>query len=184
MLIAFDVDLVLVDPSVKWRRFMDERGGFDYSQTEEVALFSKLSYDLSVYYNISRELAFSFWDSDDLYDSLKPIDGAVKTVAAILEAGHDVIFVSKCTDGHKESKHLFLRTFFGPDAVLIDTPDKGVLDGLVDVFIDDRNEFLNQFTSGETCLIRPNTEFTQGEELEAIAFCCSHITDVLDIIVK
>jgi 5'(3')-deoxyribonucleotidase len=163
MLIAIDVDQVVVDPSDKWCKYMSR---FTKGPSEEWFSYSGglMYYDLSKYYNIDRSKAFEFWNLPDLYDDLKPIRGSVEAVKAFKASGHEVIFLSKCTDGHKASKLEFLKRYFGADSVLINSHTKGVCDGFIDVMIDDHVDVLNEFTGGRTQCLLFASEFTQDEQ--------------------
>ncbi|MNN55051.1 5' nucleotidase, deoxy (Pyrimidine), cytosolic type C protein (NT5C) [compost metagenome] len=82
-----------------------------------------------------------FWDDDVLYDEMVPLDGAVDALR-VLSKKHEIVFVSKITGSHFQSKVEFIERFFPFAHGFIGTSEKYYAG--VDVLIDDRVDHLNK----------------------------------------
>lgn len=173
--IGIDVDLTFVDSGTPWIEWLEKVYGvkMDLSLPPPNPQ-GMLYYNVSKYFppaKVHQLSPYEFWEDPYLYDKLKPLPGAVEAVAAWAKAGHFNHFVSYCMKGHFSSKVRFLKReteeFFslepGSGHAFYATKHKAGVD--VDVIIDDRNEFLNQF-GPEVIKIKFKTPYDQSEELK------------------
>lgn len=172
--IGIDVDLTWVDSGSAWLSWLERTSG------------SRVDWDLppklpngALHYNLTKYFpppkphqlpGMAFWEETHLYDTLEPREGAVAALEALVKAGHFAHFISMCKKGHFSSKvrHIERYTSHFMDLEphnghgFYATKNKGLL--AVDVIIDDRNSFLNQF--GDHVLkIKFDTPYSQDEEL-------------------
>ncbi|ALM02516.1 hypothetical protein KB57_129 [Klebsiella phage vB_KpnM_KB57] len=175
MNIGIDVDLTFVDSGTPWLHWLE----LMYGVKADCSLpppnpQGKTYYNLSKYFppaKVNQLPPYEFWEDPYLYDRLKPRPGAVEAVAAFAEAGHFNQFVSYCKKGHFSSKVRFLKReteeFFslepGSGHGFYATKNKAGLK--LEVIIDDRNEFLNQF-GDDVLKIKFWTPYDQSEELK------------------
>lgn len=175
MLIGIDVDLTLVDSGSAWWNWLEAL----YGPAENVSPPNNglMHYDLSKYWpNRPTEniiTPFAFWDSPHLYDFLKPEDGAIDVLKDLVSRGHKLAFISMCKKGHLASKVRFLKRWTSDFMDLDDhsqghgfyaTHFKGNI--AVDVIIDDRYEYLNQFSNKPDVIkILKETPYSQSEDL-------------------
>lgn len=172
--ICIDVDLTFVDSGTPWIYWLQDiyQCNPDYANTPKSPC-GKAHYNLSKYfpkpgpYQIDP---YDFWEDPHLYDKLVPIAGAVDAVKAWAEAGHNILFVSHCKNGHFSSKVRMLKRecpFLDLDGNnnhgFYATKNKSGVKS--DIFIDDRNNFLNQLDK-QVVKIRFDTPYTQDEELK------------------
>lgn len=173
--ILVDVDLTFVDSGWPWLEWMEnvyqikaDRLLMENDRRE----FGLFDYNLSKYFPTRCKEAiapYEFWEDPHLYDKLKPMPGAVDAIRRLHEAGHPIRFVSYCKKGHFSSKVRFLKRHC-PFLDLDNGTDgsgfyatkvkAGVTGGVI---IDDRNQFLNQF-SDEVIKVKFATPFTQEED--------------------
>ncbi|AKE45449.1 hypothetical protein ECTP4_00575 [Escherichia coli O157 typing phage 4] len=100
--------------------------------------------------------------------------GAIEVMKDLVARGHKLAFISVCKKGHLASKSRFLKRWTSDFMDLDDhtqghgfyaTHFKGNV--AVDVIIDDRHEYLNQFASRpEVIKILKDTPYEQFEELK------------------
>ncbi|WNT48166.1 hypothetical protein SPLA5a_PHROGS00083 [Salmonella phage SPLA5a] len=172
--IGIDVDLTFVDSGTPWLQWMEQVYGVkaDYN-LPDINPQGMDYYNLSKYFppaKVNQLPPYEFWEDPYLYDKLRPRAGAVDAVAAWAAAGHFNHFVSYCKKGHFSSKVRFLKReteeFFsiepGSGHGFYATKNKAGIK--IDVIIDDRNEFLNQF-GPEVIKIKFKTPYDQSEEL-------------------
>lgn len=165
MNIAVDIDLTIVDTGASWLAWLKQ-----HFPMEQVVPCSEVSYNLGEYFGESTTGLhhFEYWDNNHLYDELEFIHGVVENLGILKSHGHNIYFVSHTRPGHFKSKFRMLSRlefidFKGGDAFLA-TQEKGSLSGSVDVIIDDRHAFLNQFAD-DVIKIKFSTPYTQDEEL-------------------
>lgn len=173
--IGIDVDLTFVDSGTPWLHWLELVYGVKADATlPPLNPQGKIYYNLSKYFppaKVNQVPPFEFWEDPYLYDKLKPLPGAVEAVVTWAKAGHFNQFVSHCKKGHFSSKVRFLKReteeFFslepGSGHGFYATKNKAGLK--LDVIIDDRNEFLNQF-GPEVIKIKFKTPYDQSEELK------------------
>lgn len=173
MRLGIDVDLTLVDTGSEWWRWLSdcgnyyrERGIFKFKEKEGI---SKLDYDLTKYFpdyeERCRHNPFGFWKQENLYDWLKPLPHSVVVLKQLVEAGHDIVFISHCHGGHFKSKVDWLKRHFpfadiGVKGGFIATKEKYLVN--VDVMIDDRIENLLHFPD-EVIKVYFNTIYTDND---------------------
>jgi len=88
--------------------------------------------------------SLDFWRVDNLYDNLKPIEGAVEKLHKISE--HiDIVFVSRLKGQHHRSKVYFLKEFFPFLAGFVGTHEKYLLQNSMLAMIDDLEDNLKLF---------------------------------------
>jgi hypothetical protein len=167
--ILVDVDLTFVDSGTPWMDWLVNVNGCnpDFSKSPENG---QIHYNLGKYFPAPGEYGvcpFEFWEDPYLYDKLRPMFGAVSALESLKKEGHPIRFVSHCKTGHFSSKARFLKRECGHFLDL----EKGTTgDGFYAtkvksgvsgrVIIDDRNEFLNQF-SDDVIKIKFKTSYTQ-----------------------
>ncbi|UYL84910.1 hypothetical protein pEaSNUABM56_00209 [Erwinia phage pEa_SNUABM_56] len=172
--IGIDVDLTWVDSGSAWLAWLEKAYGIKVDWD----LPPKLP-DGALHYNLTKYFpppgphqlsGMAFWEETHLYDTLLPREGAVDALEALVKAGHFAHFISMCKKGHFSSK---VRNIERHTAHFMDlephnghgfyaTKNKGMLK--VDVIIDDRNSFLNQF-GGDVIKIKFDTPYSQDEGL-------------------
>lgn len=163
MKIGVDIDLTLVKSDIPWESFLIRH----FPQVKEIPE-KDVDYDLGNYFgeNPYGLKHMDFWDNNHLYDDMFPVPEAVECLRALKEAGHKLIFISYTKSNHFSSKVRMLKKldfvdFKNGDAFFA-TKEKGAMSGAVDVMIEDRNKFLNQF-SDEVIKIKMKTRYTQDE---------------------
>lgn len=175
--IICDVDCTLLDPIFQpngWYWYLQQNSSMPYSDSEFETEIQKtkgvINYDLSDYFpDVSRSEAFAFWQNDRLYQQLKPYDEAVEVLTQLGQK-HKIVFVSYCKKHHQKSKYHMLHDTFKvnlPEGhfAFLATREKWAVVG--DAVIDDRNEFLRQFSDRADCLkIKYKTPYTQDCELD------------------
>lgn len=159
-----DVDLCVVDSGREWYKWLEDRtkAGLDYDEVIK-------HYNLSVPYSDSWKskgcagVPYDFWRQQHLYDDLEPLKGCVEALQLAKGYGYDIVFASAVKGNHHKSKYYFLdRHFPFKDGVLL-TKEKGYIKA--DIVVDDRNKFLNQFSSNDTLKVKFDTPCDQDERL-------------------
>lgn len=175
--IICDVDCTLLDPIFQehgWYWYLQHNSNAPYSEEEFREEIDKtdgvIEYDLGRYFpDIPRNESFAFWQDTNLYQKLKPYEDAVEVLTKLGQK-HKIVFVSYCKQFHQKSKYQMLHDTFKvnlPEGhfAFLATREKWAVSG--DVIIDDRHEFLNQFSDRKDCLkIKFDTPFSQCENLE------------------
>ena len=161
--IVCDVDLCVVRTDHAWNDYLAE-----HSMTPKLNLEDESCrhYDLSKHYPSAKK-SYDFWNQEDLYSNLKPIEGSVEGLQAFSERGYNILFASYCKKGHFGSKYDWLKEHFPFMNGFYATKEKHHIKA--NVFIDDRNEMLNRrYEEDPLCiLIKMKTNYTQNEELTA-----------------
>lgn len=168
--IGIDIDLTVVDT------VMSEGGWFDYLKRlskshlmrDDILRMESVPYALgSLFPQLTKEESQHFWRSPRLYDKLLPKDRAVDAVNTFVSMGHNIYFVSHCRPEHYTSKFEFVKKWFNvpkQQFAFISTEEKGALN--IDVMIDDRHNFLNQFLMQKNVIkILMKTPYTQDQAL-------------------
>lgn len=171
--ILIDVDNTFVDSATAWLQWMEEvYNTYPNSNLMEsdLATKGKLSYNLGDYFpdEVKTDIhPMDFWEDPYLYDKLIPYEGAIEVISKLHETGHPIRFVSYCKKGHLSSKVRLIRRSFpninidkGPSGFYATKYKSGVSGSVI---IDDRNDFLNQF-SNDIIKIRFDSEYQQFEE--------------------
>ncbi|QYC52456.1 hypothetical protein [Salmonella phage SSBI34] len=156
--ILVDVDLTVVDSGNAWLDWMEDvyKTPADYGlMIEDRDTKGFFDYNLSRYFPSAckKQIGpYEFWEDPYLYDKLKPYTNCVEVIKRLHDAGHPIRFVSYCKKGHFSSKVRFLKYHFpfldldkGSDGsgFYATKVKAGVAGGVI---IDDRNNFLNQFS--------------------------------------
>lgn len=136
MRIGVDVDLTVVDITGDWVNYLNEKSGKSYSLDE-----LRQDYDITRHYP-EVENPFEFWSRLDLYDNAEPFWDA-KVVLSELALQNEIVFISKVIGHHGHSKEKFINKHFPYNKGIVFTDNKGLVN--VDMIVDDRFEFLNQF---------------------------------------
>lgn len=162
--IGIDIDLTLVPSDVAWKKWLIKH----FPQISEIPEVD-VDYNLGVYFGESPVglNKMDFWCNNHLYDEIEVFPEALDAIKAFKEAGFDIGFISHTKSGHYKSKFRMLKRIpyldFDNGDSFIATKEKGFLSGSIDVMIDDRNKFLNQFF-WETVKIKFETPYTQCEQ--------------------
>ena len=161
MIIGVDVDLTVVSSDRFWFDWCNSkvRNKLDY---EEVMASGKpVPYDFGKLFGFTDpEVAMDFWHDESLYDNMLPIEGAIAALK-LLSKDHKIVFVSKLTGNHFESKHEFVQRNFPFADGFIGTSEKHY--ARVDLLIDDRIDHLNNVQRHCIQPILYNTRYTQDE---------------------
>lgn len=143
MKIGVDVDLTVVNLVDDWLSWLNSMTG--QSLTKEDCNYD---YAIGDYFKEALKpfdlCPKDFWRAGHIYDLAKPIEGSIDYLKLLHKEGNEIIFISKIMGNHAESKKMFLNRYFPFHSGIVFTDEKGLVD--VDVMVDDRIEFLNQFS--------------------------------------
>lgn len=160
MRIGVDVDLTVVDLVDDWLAWLNSMTGQSLTKAD-----CNYSYAIGEYFKEDlKKLDLcpkDFWRAANIYDLAKPLEGAVPYLQLLHEEGAEIVFISKTMGNHGESKKMFLNRWFPFNSGIVFTDEKGLVD--VDVMVDDRIEFLNQFNE-KVLKILIKTPYTQTEK--------------------
>lgn len=162
--IGVDIDLTIVPSDVYWEAWLKRH----FEQISEIPK-ENADYNLGKYFKESKNglKHMDFWDNPHLYDEMELLPGCYDALKALKESGHNLLFISHTRSGHFSSKFRllsklpFLEFESGSKDGFIATKEKGVLSPALNIMIDDRNKFLNQFYDVKTVLFE--TRYTQDE---------------------
>lgn len=157
--VGVDVDQAVVDAADGWLGFLigSSVNQVDWDKWDEDR--SQWDYDLTKYIVDFEGDPLKYWKQAGLYDTLTPIEGSEVCINTLKEY-IDFVFITHCVGDHYRSKVDFLNKFF-PDVPVIVTSSKGFVD--VDVMIDDRLDFLDQFGDNTLKVLFPS-EYKQNIE--------------------
>lgn len=171
--IGIDFDITSVDTVFCDGGWYDYLNNMSHNKLSKEYLKSlpELEYNLNLHYpDLTEAEAMSFWHDKHLYQRLKPRGDAVNAIRELLWAGYNIVFISHCTGGHYESKVQAAKEWFQFEGIpekqfaFVSTDRKDMVD--VDMMIDDRNNFLNQFENKpEVVKIKIASNYTQEEPL-------------------
>lgn len=101
---------------------------------------------LTLYKEASKHLEdpLDFWRSEDLYDNLVPMDGAVEKLKQ-LSTYFDIVFVSRLKGNHHRSKVYFCKKYFPFMQGFVGTHEKWILNDSLVAMVDDLSENLVRF---------------------------------------
>lgn len=143
MIVAFDIDLTVVDSLSPWFVWIEENLGV----TKEEIEFDG-NYDLvpQIIKAVQKKNLYSktygfldpmlYWKQDNLYDNLTANDDALRFYNYLKVNGHEVVFVSLCEPEHIKSKIDFVNRSFPNNDGFISTKHKHYV--RYDVLFDDR----------------------------------------------
>lgn len=175
--IGIDFDLTLVDSDYHWVDWMEKVYNCKIDWTLPPDNPQKvLYYNLSKYFpedRLNKLSPYEFWEDPYLYDKVQPKVGAVEAIKRLHDAGHNIHVISYCKKGHFSSKVRHLKhhyPFLDLDNVksgngFYATKNKGSIN--VNLMIDDRNDYLNQFKP-DVVKILFSTPYEQFEDLESL----------------
>ncbi|QHJ85719.1 MAG: hypothetical protein [Cystoviridae sp.] len=155
MRFGIDIDITLVETEVEWWKWLHDYGNYySYSDIlrEAQKEGGKLDYNLAKYFHDFQDKCendpHNFWKQDNLYDQLSPLPDSVNVVKKLVDAGHEIVFISYCQGNHMSSKVRWLKKHFpfvkmGVNGGFLHTKEKHLVD--VDVMIDDRIDNLLPF---------------------------------------
>jgi len=164
--ILTDVDLCLVDTDLAWLQFLQTQYYEKFNSTKWFDWGEERKYNLHEYFTeLSKEVAWSFWDKKDLYDNLVPKQGSYEALKSMHDAGHRILVTSYCKGGHLGSKYRWVMKNFPFVEGFLATKEKHLI--RADIFIDDRHNMLNKKVKEDSkCLIvKFDTQYQQEEEL-------------------
>lgn len=181
MRIGVDVDNCVVDMIPLWLNWLNKLTGLDRTLHD-------VGYDYSLGELYREELEplgvcpMDFWRYEGIYDTSDPISDSVRVLEYLAEEeGHEVIFISKVMGNHGESKKRFLNAHFPFHSGIVFTENKGLVN--VDVMIDDRNAFLNQFNDNVKKILFWSP-YTQCEEIDELTIKANNWVAVGNIILE
>lgn len=140
MIIACDVDGVIVDPYPRWVDMWNRDNPHDPFTVEEI--YSQRAADNQAFLNLLTQ--------GNLYVGLDPINGALAGVQALRALGHRVVFATSCVKNMADSKWAYLEEcgFLPPTNLqardLIIIHDKTLV--AADLLIDDRMETIRAWS--------------------------------------
>jgi hypothetical protein len=163
-----DIDLTVVDSVTGpngWLAWLN-------AMTNRTDTADDLNWDYNIGKFYKEDLAklkidpMDWWRYPGIYDWMQPLPGAVEVIQKMYNRGYEIVFVSHCKGQHSKSKHNFLRRFITAPYSFIATKEKCKVNSGTgnDVFIDDRNEYLNM--SKASVKFKFKTKWTQFEELD------------------
>jgi 5'-nucleotidase len=140
MIVLVDVDSTVADLMPEWLRLYNEEWG-DKLSSSDITEWDMTKF---VHPDCGNKI-YSYLLREDLYDNVKPIDGAVEGVQHIRSLGHRVVFVSAGVYAHAKfvwlNKHGFEPGKYAEDFIV--AYDKSLIQG--DVLIDDKYENVIKF---------------------------------------
>lgn len=161
MKIAIDIDETVCSHAMNWLFWLEEKT--KAGKINSILKEQHPEYNFTKYYKEElKALGLTgeeFWEEVS-YDNVEPFKGCQRAINR-LGRNHQIIFVSHCKAGHLYSKIKWVKRTFSVKTYFIDTKNKGFID--CDVFIDDRNVFLNQMPKKVKC-IKISTPYTQSED--------------------
>lgn len=181
--LAIDVDITTLSSDFLWWEWLENMCGMNTAPLREGTpvlcledLYDdwernqhkdyEVEYDLSKYFGspINKRVdKHSFWRSENIYDFVHPVNGAIDGVTKLSEH-FDIVFVTHVKGLHSRSKYNCLERCFGhiPFDYVVTKEKHRVA---ADLLIDDRNEFINQFLTSNRCAVKLLTPYTQSESL-------------------
>lgn len=165
--IGIDVDLTTLESDVSWWNWLQNmcRGEYANTPLEKVVEShnGRACYNLAAYFPepINRNVhPLDYWRNEGCYDLVKPRDDAMIFINKLIDEGYEIVFITHNKGNGSRSKFNCLTRYFGyGNFSYIVTKEKHLVD--VDCLVDDRNEFLNNFTRGKA--IRIETPYTQSQ---------------------
>ena len=155
--LGVDVDLTVVDTGVSWFNWLNNVCLSNKEMPEGTT-----EYDLTKYF--SEELkgkdGYEYFRHTGVYDTLRPIAGSVD-VLTNLSSNYEVVFISQVKGNHSKSKVEFIKRYFPFYSGIVFTKEKHHV--AVDIMVDDRVKFLNQF----------------GDDVKKVLFKTNYIQDAI-----
>lgn len=152
--VAIDIDLTVVDTLTPWLIWLQRKGlhfpseAFLCQQTENgnwlthydrMPEFAHINGFGNIEIGDLIKSHMEYWSNPKLYDFLKPIPSAVEKIHRMVkEIDAEIVWVSHCISGHKDSKVEFIKHYFPQDVFkweFVDTRAKHRVN--YDVLIDD-----------------------------------------------
>lgn len=177
MIIGVDVDLTVVGSDRQWFDWCNFRCRDNLNYDEVMASGKPVPYDFGQLFGFANPAnAMDFWHNEHLYDNMLPIEGAIAALK-LLSQHHEIVFVSKITGNHYQSKVDFIERYFPFAHGFIGTSDKHY--ARVDVLIDDRVDHLNKAHQRGIRPIQYMTPYLQDESPVVGMPCIKSWKDVL-----
>ena len=130
--------------------------------------------------NVADELLEIFCEKE-VYDNLRPYKGAVRTIKALVEQGHEVYIATSTDIRNLEWKESLLQKHFPfvPKKNLIRIHNKAILN--VDVMIEDKLENLTKTFAERICFDQPWNRDDEKDYVYSI-YRINHWGDIVNII--
>jgi len=108
---------------------------------------------ITLYKEAAKSLSdpLDFWRSEDLYDNLLPMEGAVEKLEQ-LSKHFDIVFVSRLKGNHHRSKVYWCKKWFPFMIGFVGTHEKWILNDSLVAMIDDLEDNLFKFDSNKRVL--------------------------------
>ncbi len=184
-IIGIDCDLTLCaidDLWVKWLQTITQTHNSTKLHTALVYT-GKLKYNLASYWQEELDElgidGLDFFRGTSIYDFAEPVAGAVDVVAKLKKLGYEIVVISALKGHHHKSKYNWVQRNFYVDG-FIATKEKQYIP--CDIFIDDRNNFLN--IANATHKIKLNTVYEQDVPLTTEAITCNNWAEVYNQIIN
>lgn len=167
--LAIDYDITTFPTEIYWFDYLNKLSGMPYKSFNDLPkVFGYLDYNFHHYFPmLTKEEVQSFWYKKDLYDGLKPLDGALDFFSSLNPDKFELVWVSLCEPAHQKSKENSIKTEImnkiDPkfEYNFVSTDKKGFID--CDYFIDDRIKHILQFGKKRTATIWMDRKFTQTD---------------------
>jgi 5'(3')-deoxyribonucleotidase len=154
MRIGIDLDLTVIQSDEAWYNWLyymcighePPPSAFANFIGEMLKREGTVSYNLAEYFpepTDGKSDAFNFFRGTTCYDTIKPVQGAVKTIKQLHALGHEIVFISHVKGNTLKSKHNWLLRHFPFEFGYIATKEKHLVN--VDMIADDRLENLVNF---------------------------------------
>jgi len=130
---------------------------------------------INLYKEASKHLddPLDFWRSEDLYDNLQPMEGAVEKLEQ-LSKYFGIVFISRLKGQHHKSKYYFLERYFPFMTEFMGTHGKWVMNNSVEAMIDDLPENLVRFDSHKRVLFGQG-EYKDSNTFDVSKFCKEYL---------
>ena len=173
-MVMCDVDITVVNTDTQWidyigeKLFRDNPGESFARVAQHKALYGTIPYDITELFPEAKKLGidlFDYWRSDNLYNLLTPIEGAVETLRR-MSSQFDVVFVSQAKGGHHKSKYNWVNKWFPFHSGVILTKEKWQVARGACLVIDDRLSVLEKCTEYNPTIgtVLLKTSYTQDSD--------------------
>lgn len=177
MIIGVDADITFFKSGDAWFKWLCHQ---TYRSEDYINKVDEpLPYDLSGFFGLEYEDSMEFWRQPNLYDNMPILEGAIATINTWIIKGHEVGFISYCKSGHFANKCDKLKEIF-PDLAFINvTKEKQY--SKVDVMIDDRVEYLENFDSSVTKILI-QSKYAQNKPIPKDFIVCKDWFEIREFI--
>lgn len=163
-IIGIDCDLTLCAIDELWIKWLISMTGVDRTPSD-YGYWNRVAYDISKYWEEDLDKlgidGLDFFRGTNIYDFAEPMPSSKHAVKALKGLGYEIVVISALKGNHHKSKYNWVKRNFDIDG-FVGTKEKQYIP--CDIFIDDRNRFLNM--SKATHKIKLDTPYTQCEPIK------------------